>query len=72
MSNSRGAWADLKDAVRPLVPPSLWQALRLVKIRLAKRMFKPYVTTQRFGEVELSLRISDPMAREWYLSLIHI
>jgi len=66
MSDSRGAWTALKNAVRPLIPPRLWQDLRLVRIRLAKRMFKPFVTKQRFGDVELNLQISDPMALAWY------
>jgi len=66
MSNSRGAWAAIKNTVRPLIPPSLWQDLRLVRIRLVKRMFKPFVTKQRFGDVELNLQISDPMALAWY------
>jgi FkbM family methyltransferase len=66
MSKSRGAWTILKNTVRPLVPPGLWQDLRLVRIRLAKRMFKSFVTKQRFGDVELSIHISDPMALAWY------
>ena len=66
MSKSRSVWAAIKDAVRSHVPPALWQSLRLLKIRMAKWMFKPYVTRQRFGDVELSVRISDPMARAWY------
>jgi FkbM family methyltransferase len=66
MSDPLCAWTVFKNAVRPLVPPGLWQDLRLVRIRLAKRMFKPFVTKQRFGDVELSLHISDPMALAWY------
>lgn len=66
MSKLSRIWTILKDTVRPLLSPGLWQNLRIVRIRLLKILFRPYVTKQRFGDVELRVRISDPLALDWY------
>lgn len=66
MNLSRLVWSTLKANARGLIPSTIWQDLRLVRIRLAKRAFRPFVTVQHFGGVELRIQISDPMALDWY------
>jgi len=66
MKNFSKAWLKLKDTFRPLIPCGCWQRVRRMRLRVLKFAFKPYVTRQRFGDVDLSLQISDPMARDWY------
>ncbi|MEI6278412.1 MAG: FkbM family methyltransferase [Verrucomicrobiae bacterium] len=59
-------WTARKARVRSFVPVSWLKTLHHIKIRLEKRMFKPHVAKQCFGDVELRLQISDPMAQDWY------
>lgn len=66
MKNISKAWRKLRDTFRPLIPCGCWQRMRRMKIRILKCAFKPYVTRQRFGDVDLSLLISDPIAQDWY------
>jgi FkbM family methyltransferase len=56
----------LKDAVRAATPPWLWTRLRLARIRWDLNHFRPYETSHHYGRARLTLRIADPMARDWY------
>jgi FkbM family methyltransferase len=55
-----------KDAVRAATPTWLWRRLRLARIRWRWTHFQSYETTHCYGRARLTLRITDPIAREWY------
>lgn len=56
----------IKQFLKSLIPKRLWERLRVLKLRRIHARFIPYFVQQRFGDVELTLEITDPMAEAWY------
>ncbi|MBI4924713.1 MAG: FkbM family methyltransferase [Bdellovibrio sp.] len=56
----------LKNIIRYIAPKVLWDGARLVRIRTNNILFKARWVKHTYEGYELSVYISDPIAKEWY------
>jgi len=56
----------VKNAIRRLVPHSLWNGLRAARRRLSVRRFSPKIVEHRLGLTTRKIWIADPLGESWY------
>jgi len=56
----------LKQAIRKIVPPRFWAAMRVWKLRRQVKTFKPVVVRHTYGGLPLSVQLADPLGQGWY------
>jgi FkbM family methyltransferase len=58
--------APTKTLARNLLPPALWQKLRVLRMLHSVARFEEKTVVHRYGGLELKLSIADPLALGWY------
>jgi FkbM family methyltransferase len=56
----------LKEAVRTVVPGSVWARARRLTLKLRVRRYRRRIAAHRYGRSDLRVVIADPLAEGWY------
>jgi FkbM family methyltransferase len=56
----------MRDALAPLIPPSILSQLQRFKAELAIRRFSPRLVHHTYGVHQLNIHLHDPMSAAWY------